>query len=206
MKDKNQIKGIIFDWGGVCCKEGEPFALKALQFRLSMSPEEIMEKTKDICLDYYTGRYNSQEFWQAIMHFFGLKEDTAINPKILSRAYLDSYEIYPKIFNLILKLKKRYKLGLLSNLTPEMRDRIQTKHDLDVYFDAQVYSCDADVRSIKPDRKPYERILKIMKLKPANCLFIDNSEKNIKAGKKIGFKTILFRDVDKFLAESEFLH
>ena len=64
MKD---IKAIIFDWGGVFCKEGEPFASRALQLKLSLDPNQIAQEVKDIYAGYYVGRYGRDTFWHAIM-------------------------------------------------------------------------------------------------------------------------------------------
>lgn len=199
--DKNQIKAIIFDWGGVCCKEGEPFASLDLQYTLNMNPDQIAENAREIYNGYYVGKYGRDSFWQAIIRHFGLKENEKINPIVLSNAYLSSYEIYLEIFDVIKKLRSKYKVGLLSNLTPEMRDHVRVKHKLADYFESEVYSCDSEVESMKPESKSYEIILKKLNALPQESLFIDNSSKNIKAAEELGFKTILFQDVQRFLAE-----
>ena len=198
MKD---IKAVIFDWGGVCCSEGEPFASKALQRILSLSPEQIAEKAGDIYSCYYIGKYSSDFFWREIMSFFNLKENLEINLHSLSEAYFNSYHIYPDVMDIILKLRKKYKIGLLSNLIPEMRNRIKEKHDLERYFDAEVFSCDEDVAAMKPDSKPYKAISDKLGVPMKKCLFIDNSLKNIDAAKRLGMKTILFSNKEAFLKD-----
>ena len=40
----------------------------------------------------------------------------------------------------------------------------------------------------------YETVLKKVRFKPEECLFIDNTQKNLDAAKKLGIKTILFND------------
>ncbi len=194
-------KAVIFDWGGVCCSEGEPFASDALQKRLSLNPDQIAEKVRSIYNGYYLGKYTNDFFWREIMRFFNLKENSEINPRSLSEAYLNSYSIYPDVMGAILKLRKKYKVGLLSNLTPEMRDRIKEKHDLKKYFDAEVFSCDEDVAVMKPDSKPYEVISERLGVPMQKCLFIDNSLKNIDAAKRLGMKTTLFSNKEKFLRD-----
>ena len=199
--DKSKIKAVIFDWGGVCCKEGEPFASLDLQYTLNMNPDEIAEKAREIYNGYYVGKHSRDSFWRAIIKHFSLKENEKINPVALSNAYLASYEIYPEVFETIQKLKTKYRVALLSNLTPEMRDHVRAKHETAKYFDPEIYSCDVKVESMKPDLKPYQFILEKINLKAEDCLFIDNSVKNIKAAKDLGFQTILFKDVLQFLAE-----
>jgi len=195
------MKAIIFDWGGVCCAEGEPFASPALQATLGLTPDEITAKVKGIHRDYYLGNHNRDSFWKAIMGHFGLEENLEINPTALSDAYLNSYEVYPDILDLIVRLKQNYKTGLLSDLTPEMKNQIQTKHDLGKFFQAQVYSCDPEVKLKKPDPKIFQIILEKMEMLPEESLFIDNLQRNIEAAAAIGMKTILFKDRPQFFKE-----
>lgn len=201
----SKIKAVIFDWGGVCCAEGEPFASLDLQQTLQMSPNQIADKAREIYNGYYLGQYNRESFWGAILKHFNLREDNKLNPSILSFAYLSSYSIYPDVLDRALELRSKYQVGLLSNLTPEMRDNIREKHNLENFFDIQVYSCDSAVQAIKPDKKPYEVILEKIGLKAQECLFIDNSKKNIEAAENLGFQTILFLNPKQVLKELSIL-
>ena len=59
-------------------------------------------------------------------------------------------------------------------------------------FDEVVVSCDVGIR--KPNPKIYKMILKKLKLKGKSCIFIDNQKWNLIPAKKLGMKTILFKD------------
>ncbi len=202
---KNNFKAIIFDWGGVCCSGAEPFASLALQKILNMTPGEIEDGARDIYNGYYIGKYTKVSFWREIMKHFSLKETDEINPNALSVAYTNSYEIYQDVLDLILDLRKKYRIGLLSKLTIEMRDCIKLRHNLAKYFEVEVYSCDVDVRSSKPDEKSFLVILEKMKLVAEDCLFIDDSQKNIETATKIGMKTLLFNGRDQFFRDIKIL-
>lgn len=195
------MKAIIFDWGGVCCKEGEPFASPALQAALSATPDEITKQALPIYSGYYLGAYDGAGFWRAIMRHFALNETSEINPSALSEAYLRSYEIYPDMLEFISRVKERYFIALLSNLTPEMRDEIRGKHGLDGYFHAQMYSCDADVRAKKPDPAIFRVFFEKTNLAPEACLFVDNSKENIQAAASVGMKTLLFKNREQFFSD-----
>lgn len=203
--DISKIKAVIFDWGGVCCVEGEPFASLDLQQTLQMNPDQIAAQARGIYSGYYIGRYDRDSFWSSILKHFNLGQDDRLNPKSLSTAYLSSYSIYQNILDRILELRSKYAVGLLSNLTPEMRDNIIEKHNLEKYFNIQVYSCDVAVEMVKPDKKPYEIVLEKMGFKAEECLFIDNSQKNIKAAQDLGFQTILFLNPEQALKELSIL-
>lgn len=194
----NNIKAIIFDWGGVCCKEAEPFASTALQQALGLSPDGITEKVKDIHRDYYSGKYSRDSFWRAILDHLHLKETAEINITALSDAYVHSYEVYQDVLDFIVQLRPTYRIGLLSNLTPEMKGHIQENHNLSTYFDLEIYSCDPDVQTKKPDPKMFRVMLEKLNLEPEECVFIDDSPQNIKAAVDIGMKTLLFKDRNQF--------
>lgn len=200
--NKNKIKAVIFDWGGVCCREAEPFASLVLQRALGLDANQIAAEVSDIYFDYYRGKYNRETFWRAIMNHFGLKETAEINPVTLSQAYIDSYEIYPEVLETAKKLKQKdYLVALLSNLTPEMRDHIRPLHRTAEYFQPEMYSCDANVAEIKPGEAPYRLMLEQIKMQPKDCLFIDNTKKNLATAEKMGMQTIFFGNLQQFLEE-----
>lgn len=58
---------------------------------------------------------------------------------------------------------------------------------------------------IKPDADIYELLLARYDLKPEECVFLDDTEKNLPPAAKLGMKTILFRDKEQAVRELEAL-
>lgn len=204
--DKIKIKAIIFDWGGVCCREAEPFASKELQKRLGMTPEEIIKEVAEVYDDFYRGKYDDEVFWRKIIGHFKLAEDSVINPGSLSQAYLDSYELWPEVMDIVRRLRGAYQIGLLSDLSPVMRDNIRSKYDLNKFFPVQVFSCDDGINLQKKDGiEIFNIILNKMGAAAETTLFIDNSKNKIKVAEMAGLKTLLFENKDSFLEEIKIL-
>ncbi|HLD28501.1 MAG TPA: HAD family phosphatase [Patescibacteria group bacterium] len=200
IKDKNKIKTVIFDWGGVCVSGGELFTSEKLQAVLGLAPGEITEKLGEAYFDYYKGKYSRDNFWQKVTNLFDLKINNDINPDSLSAAYIGSYQVRESILGIVRRLKdKGYKVALLSNLTPEMRDHIKVTHKLDELFDFQVYSCDEDVKIVKPNKEIYKLIINRLDNNFEECLFIDDSSENILSADELGIQTILFETENQFL-------
>ena len=73
------------------------------------------------------------------------------------------------------------------------------KHNLYKLFDRAFISCLLRMR--KPDKKIYAYALKRLNVMPQQCVFIDNTRENITTAKKLGMKTIFFRNAGQMKRE-----
>src|SRR6266481_3433343 len=81
--------------------------------------------------------------------------------------------------DIILKLRDlKYTLALLSVHTKEWIDYCEQKFDFHKLFDVRSYSYETKVS--KPHPLSFQKVLEELKAAPENCLFIDDSEINIK--------------------------
>ena len=96
----------------------------------------------------------------------------------------------------ITDLKSRgYRVLYLSNYSRYVMGLNPDVLDFLPLMDGGVFSC--DVRLIKPDRRIYECLAEKYSLNPSECVFIDDIERNIKAGSDFGFHTIQFRTLEQ---------
>ncbi len=96
-----------------------------------------------------------------------------------------------------IELKKKYKLALLSNDVSEWSTHLTRHHNIMEYFDVSVISGEVGCR--KPDKRIYEIILEKLKQPAQECVFIDNSVKNLMIARELGMDTILFnRDNEQY--------
>lgn len=195
-------KAIIFDWGGVCCSEGEPFASQALQDAIGKHPNDICVDVKEVYLDYYRGKYTAPEFWALVLKTYNLDPAEDLAPEKLTQAYLDSYTVWQDVLDTAKKLQDKYAVALLSDLTKEMRDHIKATHNTSSYFQTEMYSCDEDAGRIKGDGPEiFHRLLKKLDVEPADALFIDNSTSKIAVAKEAGLQTMLFEGREQFFRD-----
>lgn len=95
--------------------------------------------------------------------------------------------------DLLLALRKKYKLLLLSNTNPihilvsTPKELAQYELTMDDLFDKCYYSY--EMGAIKPDPTIFELLLKDAQVKPEECLFLDDGQKNIDTAHQLGFKT-----------------
>jgi len=96
---------------------------------------------------------------------------------------------YPNVVPTLSKLKKKYKLAILSD-APRIQAwirlaamQIQDKFDMVITFD--------ETKSKKPSLKPFLYILKKLRLRPEECVMIgDSLKRDIAPAKSLGFKTV----------------
>jgi putative hydrolase of the HAD superfamily len=96
---------------------------------------------------------------------------------------------YPNVVHTLNKLKRKYKLVILSD-APRIQAwirlaamGIQDKFDYVITFD--------ETKSKKPSLKPFLYILKKLRLRPEECVMIgDSLKRDIAPAKRLGFKTV----------------
>ena len=68
-------------------------------------------------------------------------------------------------------------------------------------FDVEIFSCNSKIDAEKPGTKIYRQCLKALGLKANECVFIDDSRKNVAAARKLGMKSIHFKDARQLKAK-----
>jgi beta-phosphoglucomutase len=91
-------------------------------------------------------------------------------------------------------LKSRgYKLAVCSNSVRASVETMMMKAGLYKYFDFMISN--EDVANGKPDPEMYVKAMKKLKLKPNECLIVEDNENGIKAAQASGGHLLVVRDV-----------
>ncbi len=180
------IKTIIFDFGDVFINLDKPATLRAMEkYNIKEISDNIYQKN----LDYEMGLISSEEFLQTYLSEFNhLEEEQIINSW---NAILIDFPKYRYEFLKKLSEEKDYQLILLSN-TNEIhiewvKENVPFFEDFKRCFDAFYLSHEINFR--KPNPAIYEFVLKNHNLKPAECLFIDDTKENSEAAASLGIHT-----------------
>jgi putative hydrolase of the HAD superfamily len=188
------IKNIIFDLGGVILN------IDFKQTELAFAKLGI-------------GNFNQYYTLQALSPLFEQLETGLVTPEIfynefreLANTSISNKEIEnawnalllnfpPERINWLKNISKKYKIYLLSNTNKIHYDAFMKLFHEQIgdgnfnnYFTKAYYSHEINLR--KPAKECFEYVLKNENLKPAETLFIDDSEKNIEAAKVVGLNTI----------------
>lgn len=101
-----------------------------------------------------------------------------------------------------------YRVLYLSNYSRYVMGKNPGVLDFLPLMDGGIFSC--DVKLIKPDRRIYEALAEKYSLNPSECVFIDDIERNVEAGRNFGFHVIQYvtfrqaqEDLNSLLEEKE---
>ncbi len=201
------VKAVIFDIGGVL-QLGDQQRKFQKQKHTSGVHEFVSKKLK-INLDQYfdsidsayalslEGKITKKKLLQIFSK--NLQISSKKIEKLYYNTYKKKYKINKQLFRQAFQLKKLgYKIGVLSDQWHLSKEAHIPKKFYKI-FNSLVISCEVGIR--KPNPKIYKFLLKKLKLSAKQVLFIDDQKWNIEPAKKLGMKTILFKDNEKLFKE-----
>lgn len=191
------IKNIIFDLGNVM---------------IDFSPKEYVESkiAQEKVEEIYKCIFQSEEW--PMLDRGTINEENARrniisrnieNEDLINAVFDNWYDILIPIENsvdILKKLKENgYKVYYLSNFHCAAFEYMDEKYDLFKLFDGGVFSFKEKL--LKPEREIYDKIIQEYNLTSSETIFIDDTEVNVKAARKLGLKGIVLDDPKNLLAE-----
>lgn len=184
------IKNIIFDLGNVLIK------FQPKKFIKENVDEKYREKFFEIVFcgqEWKDLDRGVLEYSEAIKIFSEkLPECTLAIKKLFDNYILDTLEPIEENIEILKKLKKDYKLYILSNFHYPAFDYIFENWDFFKLFDGKVVS--GHCKLMKPEKEIFEMICNKYSLVPSESLFIDDVKENIEAGQNFGMNVVHLTD------------
>jgi putative hydrolase of the HAD superfamily len=196
----SNIKGIIFDFGEVISQpQDDNCLIKMVELLHLKDQADFYTVYRGYRNDYDRG-ISGSDYWTGIANHYGLEADAGIITALIEQDILSWTRVKPEMVAFIASLKTQgYRLALLSNMPAEIGDYLNHKADWLRFFDHTVFS--SDLKLIKPDAAIYRHCLARMGLKPEECLFIDDMERNVAAARNCGIAAIHFQSFPQLLKE-----
>jgi len=193
MKNVKEIKNLVFDFGGVIYQIDHEKQKKAF---LSLGIDNFEHHYSQaiqtaVFADFEKGLVSENEFRRQVSGFLGLKLPHEIideNWNSILVGFMD------KSVSLLLKLKERYRLFLLSN-TNSIHYKLYINefiekygYDFNTLFEKTYWSFQIERR--KPDAEVFEFVMAEGNMKSGETIFIDDSVQNTIAATHAGMPSI----------------
>ena len=208
MNEKRKITTVISDFGGVLTTPlVQSFA--AVQDQTGIPFEEMVEamgriqdeEGKHPLFELETGRLSEEEFLGKIAE--ALEPALGHRPELhrFREIYFDALHPNEPMIDLMREAKAGgFRMGLLTNNVREWEPLWRSMLPVDEIFEVVVDSGFVGCR--KPDREIYDLTLERMgDLKPAECLFIDDTDVNCDAARELGMSAVHYTHNEQAIPE-----
>lgn len=192
------IKALIFDFGGVLLRTEDDAPRKMLAERLGISKNELENLVFASPSSFHAmvGEISSAAHWQEVAR------KLKVNPREISdirNQFFAGDRLDMDLIAHLHRLRKDYKIGLLSNAWDDLRTLLNDQFGILKIFDAAIIS--AEVGLIKPDLRIYQLAAEKLSVPANQAIFIDDVAENVQAAQKVGMSAIQFRSPSQILAE-----
>ena len=191
MRKNNEIKGIIFDLGGVVLGSFELEFYKDAGKKLAISSKRLAKISEEEGVLAEMGKETNNQLWRKVSQKLGLNHTAA---KVLASLWLGHYKRGAKINKDALAISKQlrgnYKLGVISN-TQREHSAINRKRGLFKFFDVVILSNEVGFR--KPQKEIFELASRRMHILLRHLLFIDDDVRWVRVAEEYGLEGVLFK-------------
>jgi putative hydrolase of the HAD superfamily len=186
------IRSILFDLGNVLVPFDIHRAYNALSLHSGLQQDEVATRIKDSGLYplYESGQCETEDFRNRFSELLGLNYSQHEFREMWNSIFLPETATSEE---LILDLKQRYRLVLLSNTNELHFGWLREKYPILDHFDA--YTLSYEVKAMKPDERIFAAAVANAKCEPGECFFTDDIEPYIEGARRYGI------DAEQFSSE-----
>jgi putative hydrolase of the HAD superfamily len=196
----SNTKAVIFDYGEVLCRPPKAHQIEAIARMFDLSPEQYRAfwgRNRD---QFDRGDLSAEEYWRKFAEDAGKAIDAEGLRDLAARDVAMWSDVNPEMIAWIEELSRAgIKTAILSNMHADMADYARRNFRWLVGLNCVTLS--AEVRSIKPHPEIYEHCLRGLNASPAETLFIDDREVNVKAAQELGIQGIQFKSLPQLRRE-----
>ena len=193
-----EARGVVFDFGGVISisPRGDGWPLIAYCETLGISRAAFDEAWRKFRAKWDGGECSFEELYRLTFADAGLPPPT---PEQLKRLWeLDAEgwvkEISAETLALMKDLKSMgRKIGILSNMSEDFYELLFAPRCAEHIALADAVVISGIERMVKPDRAIYDLAADRLGLAPHDLLFLDDTEANVEAARRFGWRSLLYR-------------
>ncbi|MEY9844594.1 HAD-IA family hydrolase [Streptacidiphilus sp. MAP5-3] len=189
---------VLFDLFGVIACHQRPGALERMAARCGAPAEAFAGAYWAGRPPYDAGQQSAHAYWTGVLRRLSLSVD-ASTVEWLRLADIDSWSrVDDRMVAYVQSLRNRAEVALLSNIPADHAD---------VFLGAQPWLRSLDhvalsgkIKAAKPDPAAFHSCVAAMRAAPADFLFVDDREENVRAAETLGMNGHVFTRLDDLAA------
>ena len=188
------VEAVIFDMGGVILNDRLESIIKGVADKLYIDAKEFSDFYSIYKDDLQKGKKRIKEFCELTKNKYNVNQDVY---EVWRDVYETKMSINMDLLDYVDTLRAKYKAGVITN-TSDLHAEINKSRGIFEHFDASIIS--SEVGFLKPDKRVYELMLEKLRLRPEDCIFIDDRKEHLETAEMMGFSTVLYVDNPKCIA------
>lgn len=186
------IKAVLFDFDGVLTidKTGSTSTINYIAANTGIDYDTFKTCYYRYNKGLLSGEFTHRDIWDQLCGEAGMDIDYGVLIEAFKSTKLDM-----DMLALVRELKASYRIGMVTDNKQDRIDTISSCHGFDRLFDT--ISISAKFHSGKEEEKIFAATMDALSVSPEECVFIDNTPKNLVVPEKLGMKTMLFDDEDR---------
>lgn len=187
------ITALFLDIGGVLLTDGWSHGSRKLAAKaFDLKPEEMENRHNQAFDTYELGKLNIEEYLKRVVFY----EKRSFTPAQFQKFMFTQSKPYPKMIELVLRLKARYglKIVVVSNEARELNAYRIRKFELNRFVDSFISSCLVHLR--KPDVDIFQLALDTTQVPVRQVVYIENTPMFVKIAEGLGIRSILHADYE----------
>lgn len=190
-------KYILIDFDGVIRHwQGSTIVNTEKRLGLSVGALFSVAFSESLLLPTITGQQTHANWVKKVREQLSSKFDEAIGEELVEAWEKTTATIDYKFLNTIRLISPFSKLVLITNATDKLTQDIRDS-SLSGSFDFVINS--SDVLAAKPASKFFTRTLELLGCDSSECVFIDDTVKNVQSAQALGIQSLHHKSVDKTL-------
>ncbi len=197
------IQVIFFDLGNVILPfDNYPIAQKLTRFSQKtefQDPKKIFsylfDLEKGVINDFDKGKMSPSGFFQTVRTSLGLTLTYDQFVAIWTEIFIEDQDVS----EIIRSLKKKWRLGLLSNTDPLHFNYIVSKFPIIFTFEKWILSYEAGFK--KPDIRIFQKAIEWASVDPDRILLIDDTQGHVEAAVSLGMQGLHFVSAEQLRKE-----
>ncbi|CAL9424518.1 HAD family hydrolase [Streptomyces sp. enrichment culture] len=189
---------VLFDLFGVIACHQRPGSMDEMA-ALSGAPTDVFTATYwTFRPPYDAGRRSASAYWTDVLRALSRPADADAIEK-LRLADIDSWSrVDDRMVTYVQSLRKRAEVALLSNIPADHADAFLAAQPWLHHLDHLAFS--GKIHAAKPDPAAFQHCVIALQAAPADFLFVDDREENVRAAQAVGMNGHIFTGQDELSA------
>ena len=197
---ESPVRAVIFDLGGVLVDTGDPVKRRSWEADLGLPVGRLDELLAEAIGPGWAGGRTEADIWGWLQGRLGLGDhDMArLRADLYAHEHLD-----PTLAAFMYQVRGQWRLGVITNNGPEVRQFLSDRYSLDELVDTVVISGEEEIA--KPDPRIYRIAAERLAVNPEECIFVDDREDYVEGARAVGMIGVHHTDPTRTLAELQTL-